>query len=268
MNRKYLCFLLGFILALLSSFTANAQTELPEAEVRDLFKKIDKSLIDVKLVVYKIDYESKDLSSRDTVYTTAICSLYVKVNNKMNVYSIVDAKFTTSIWKGYGHRRYDGKNVFWVNYTLDSLSFEVKPQIYSKKKEVKSVVDNYTNLLLPYYLMQKKPFGKYSSAASAILVTEETYKDIPVYVITIAFKDNDGVSGNIEKHYIRKSNYMPIGYTSFLKWENMEQYRNFKVEYLSVNPDIPLENFKVDKDEAINPVQRYNEFKKKVNIED
>lgn len=271
MNRKYLCFLSGFVMALLTSFTANAQSKFTTKEKVELLQKIDKSLAGIKTVVYKINYDNKYLSNRDTVRTVAVCSLYLKPTDKMKAYNMVDLEYVNSGSQTYGHRRYDGKKTFWMNYPVDSLDVYKEPYIDDDKRITKSIVQNYRSLLLTNFLMTKKPFRSYKSGVEVISVTEEVYNNEPVYVLLWGIEEPDEECGTLtgfKKHIIRKSDYLPVAYTYILKCENMLQYESAEIEYLNINPDIPLENFKVDKDEAIKPVQRYNEFKKKVNIED
>ncbi len=262
MNSKYLFFLFAHIIVLLSPFNG---AQLTETEARELLQKIDKSLNDIHTVVYKIDYTNKFLSRRDTIHTTAICSLYIAPRDKMKAYSIMDLVFTELNMDTYGHRQYDGKRALWINCPADSLDMDIKPDICKDRQKRHAVVQNYSNLLLSEYLMQKKPFGKYKSVAGNIGITEETLNNVPVYVLTIAFKDHEDVRDNVNKHYIRKSDYLPVAYYSFLRWENMEQYNYYEVEYLAINPDIPLEKFKIDENETINATERYKMLKEKIN---
>lgn len=262
MKKKHLFFLFSFMATLLSSFNGNAQP----IETRELLKKSYEALSNIRTVVYKIDYANKYLSRKDTIHTTAVCSLYVAPKDKMKAYNIVDVEFVELNVSTYGHRRYDGNRTFWTNYLVDSLNVVKKPEIYSDKQTRRAVVNNYSNILLKEYFMQKKPFIRYQSASDKILVTEEVHKGISVYVITIAFKDKKDVRDNIEKHYIRKSDFLPIAYYSFLRWENMEQYNYYEVEYLAINPDIPLEKFKVGENETIKAEERYKNLKKKAKI--
>ncbi|MHA3787957.1 hypothetical protein ACX0HA_07065 [Flavobacterium hauense] len=264
MERKYLLYFLLIVVFLLGSFNCKAQ--FSENEVRDLLLKIDESLGSIKTVVYKIDHNNKALSLRDTLHTTAICSLYIAPKDNMKAYNIVDLEFYDSKGHTYGHRRYDGKRAFWVNYSVDSLSMDIQPDIESKKKIAEGIVDNYSKVLLREYLFHKKPFGRYESSAGMIKVDEEIFKNIPVYVLTIKFKDHDDVRDNVEKHYIRKSDLLPIAHSDFLRWENMEQYNYYEVNYLAINPNIPLEEFTVAKNETINAEERYKMFQQKSKV--
>lgn len=259
MNIKYLLYLSVIILVILRPVSGNAQPT--ESETRELLHKIDKSIGNINTVVYKINYDNKFLARRDTIHTIAICSLYIAPKDKMKVYSIVDLEFTELKWTTYGHRRYDGKSAFWTNYSIDSLDFVLKPSIYKDKKRRQAVVTNYSDILLREYLFLEEPFGRYESAAGMIAITEETVNNMPVYVLKLTFKDTDEVRDKIEKHYIRKSDFLPVAYSNFLRMENMEQYIYYEVDYLAINSDIPLDKFKIDKNETINAKERYKIFK-------
>jgi len=46
----------------------------------------------------------------------------------------------------------------------------------------------------------------------------------------------------------------------------MEQYNYYEVEYLAINPDFSVEDFKIDKNETINAKERYAILKEKAGI--
>lgn len=262
MKRKYL-FLLFCLGAIFSPFGGNAQP----IENQELLKKAEDALVNINTVVYKVDYSTKYLARRDTVYTTAVCSLYIAPKDKMKAYNIVDLEYLDSDFHNYSNRKYDGKRTFYVNYPIDSLNKGIKPLVFSNRRERQAVVINYSDVLLKEYFMQKKPFIRYQSVSDKLLVTEEVHKGVSVYVITIAFQDQkDTTRDHVQKHYIRKSDFLPVAYYSFLRWENMEQYNYYEVEYLAINPDISLHKFKVDENETINVEERYEEFKEKTKM--
>lgn len=262
MKSKYLILFFSFTMTFLSSFMGNAQP----IEPKELLKKSDKALADIKTVVYKVDYKTKYLARKDTIYTTAVCSLYIAPKN---VYNIVDFKSVESNRNIYGYRKYDSNGVFMLNYLLDSQNEVGKPNIYWDKKEKQGALNSYNFLLLKEYFSRKRPFGQYNSLTGKlmieeIIVTEEMHKNTPVYIVTINFKDSKDTRDSVEKHYIRKSDFLPIAYYSFLRWESMEQYNYYEVDYIAINPDIPLETFKVDENETINAKERYENFKEKI----
>lgn len=248
----------------LSSFTVSAQSQLSKEEATEVRKKMFESSEKINTVVYKIDCKKKRLSDNDTVYTTAICSLYINPKDRLKAYHIVDKESTSSGGKGYAHTKYDGKRTFNFNRLVDSLDVYKEPYIDEDKRMVQVMVQNYSYLLLGEYFALRKPSDKGNSQAESIVITEEMFKDTMVYCVTIDFKDNEGARDRVGKIYISKSDYLPVAGSAFGKWETMEEYDDYEIEYLAINPDISLENFKIDKNETINPVERYRTFKEKV----
>lgn len=260
MNKKYLFFLA----ALIGSFTANAQ--LSKTETVELLQKIDNALSNVKTVVYKIDYKDKRFSSRDTMRTIAVCSLYIARGDKMNAYNSVDAlrEITTSYPGSYQRMKYDGKKALFASARVDSLH-KVRLSIDGDRQARLGVVRSYSNLLWTEYFTEKKLFGKLSAMTEKLSITEEMLNGAPVYVINFILEDTEEYRDRVVKQYIRKSDYLPVAVYSFTRWENMEEYNYTEVDYLAVNPDIPVEAFKVDEDEAVNLKERYAIFKEKAN---
>jgi thiol-disulfide isomerase/thioredoxin len=262
MTRKHL--ISCIIIILLSQINANAQ--LTENEVKEVLFKTNESLKNITATVFKVNHKRKFFSKNDTIYTTAICTLQLAPKDRMGAYNIIDMEFAEATYTAYGHRRYDGNGVFWVNYAVGRDNTAVKPQIRTNRKDIKGIVENYKSILLPEYFAEKTAFNSLRLFGVKTGVTEEVYLNTPVYVITMTFKDNDGISDNIEKHYIRKSDYLPIGYFRTMKWEGMQQYDDFKIEYLAVNPDIPASAFAVNENDTIDAAARYAALAEKANI--
>ncbi|WP_330443698.1 hypothetical protein [Flavobacterium sp. C4GT6] len=265
MNRKYLCFLSGFVMALLTSFTANAQSQLSKTDSAEVIKKVLESSEKVNTVVYKIDHKKKGLSEKDTTYTTAICSLYIAPKDRLKAYHIVDKEYASSYGKGFAHMRYDGKRAFYLSKLIDSLDVYRESYIVKGKRRLEQIVHNYNFLLLGEHFALRKPSGKGDSQALNVLITEEVINNKAVYCITVKFEDNEDARNRVEKFYIGKSDYLPAGGSSFWQWENMEEYEYYEFEYLSINPEISREEFKVDKDQTVNLAERYKVFKEKIN---
>ncbi len=260
MNKKYLLLLFSSMFALLNLQNSNAQTAEPAS--KELLQKIDNAIDNIESIIYTIDHKRKFFSNRDTIHTVAVCSLFVESKNVMKIYNIIDLK----LGKKYINIKYDKSNISWTNVSVDSLTTSAKPEMYKDKNTKRDIQQQYSYLYLNEYLMQKKPFGKYISSARLIGVTEEIYKGIPVYILNIAFKEQDGVSNNVEKHYIRKSDFLPIAFSSSMQWESMEQYNYYEVDYLAINPNLSLDDFKIDKNETINAEERYTVLKEKTKI--
>ncbi|MFL9838854.1 hypothetical protein ABS768_15200 [Flavobacterium sp. ST-75] len=266
MNRKYLCFLSGFVMALLNSFTANAQSQLSKTDSAEVIKKVLESSEKVNTVVYKIDHKKKGLSEKDTTYTTAICSLYIAPKDRLKAYHIVDKEYSSSYGKGFAYMRYDGKRAFYLSKLIDSLDVYRESYIAKGKRKLEQIVHNYNFLLLgKHFAFSRKSSGKGDSQGANVLITEEMINNKTVYCITVNFKDNEDARNRVEKLYIGKSDYLPTGGSSFWQWENMEEYEYYEVEYLAINPEISLEEFKVDKNLTVNLAERYKVFKEKIN---
>jgi|GEM_PF-3517355 len=263
MNTKYLFFLSVILVTLTDSIRCNAQ--MTEAQIGELLLKIDASIANIKTVVYKIEHDNKLLSKRDTVHITAVCSLYIAPRDIMKAYNIVDGEIIRELEShSYIHRKYDGKRSFLTNRSIDSLNKLTNNFVDSDRRIRQSVVENYSNLLLAEYINKKKPFGRYLPSAGLLGFKEEMFHNIPVYVFTVQFKDEEDVKDNVQKHYVRKSDLLPVAFSSFLRWEGMEQYNYYEVDYLAINPNITPEDFKIAKDETLNAKERYAAFIEKI----
>src|SRR5690606_42146291 len=79
------------------------------------------------------DVCSSDLfASKDTVRSTAVCSLYIAPKDKMKDYYIFDKQLLENT---LSHHKYDGAYYSSIYYTKDSLDL-------AKKITIESVVDN------------------------------------------------------------------------------------------------------------------------------
>jgi hypothetical protein len=261
MTKKYFL----FIIALLSQLSGNAQ--LSTTEKQELLQKIDDALSNVKTVVYKIDYKDKRFSSRDTMRSIAVCSLYIAPKDKMDAYNSVDAlrEITDSYPGMYQRMKYDGKKSLFATTRVDSLH-KLRTYISSDRREKQGVVQGYSSLLLTGYFTEKKLFGKLSAVTEKLPIKEEMLNGVPVYVITFAPEDTEDYRDRVVRQYIRKSDYLPVAVSSFMRWENMEEYNYTEVDYLAINPDIPVEAFKVTENETVDARERYKTFKEMVKI--
>lgn len=274
MKSKYLISSFSFMVAMLCSFIGNAQPIKP----RELFKKTDAALNDIQTVVYKIKRTDKYFASKDTVQRTAVCSLYIAPKDEMKAYHIVDVAFDQYTAKKepvYIYRKYDGKNVLWNSYYLDSLDINKNPKIYNIEQEGISIIKGsfVNSLLLSHYFGNKRAFRQNNSIFNKIFiekmeVKEGFFMNKPAYILTAQSKNLEKMSNYVDQsiviYYIRKSDFLPIGYKEMSKLENMIEYNYYEIDYLDINPDIPLEAFKVDENESINAKERYRNFKEKI----
>ncbi|WLD24094.1 hypothetical protein NU10_01490 [Flavobacterium dauae] len=269
MKKTILLFLTTVFLSL--GFSANAQP----IELKELLTKAEESLNNINTVVYKVDYFNKYLAKNDTLHSTAICSLYRMPKDKMQSFHRIEFEVEKDAPKYFGQRMYNGEKVLWYSNSVDSLTTNETPEIYSEKKMKYSVVENYSNFLLKQYFGRKDNFSIYGTKLAKIRmkdinVTEENLHNTPVYVLNIAYKDQkDATRDEVTKHYIRKSDFLPIAHYSFLRWENMEQYNYYEIEYLTINSGVSLDDFKIEENQQLNAVELYKDFKnqlKKINI--
>ncbi len=62
-------------------------------ELKDLLLQVDISLNNINTVTYKVDYFNKYLARKDTLHSTAICSLLIVPKDKMKSYHNIDLEF-------------------------------------------------------------------------------------------------------------------------------------------------------------------------------
>lgn len=267
MRKKY-----HLLTLIILFFTVNLSFAQP-IELKELLLNVDTSLSNINTVTYKLYYFNKYLARKDTLYSTAICSLLIVPKDKMKSYHNIDLEF--EIEKGgekyFGQRRYNGYKVLWYSRIADSLTINEQPEIYSDKKKKHSVVDGYSNFLLKKYFGNKESFSDYETKLALILykdinVTEELLHGKPVYVLNIYHKDEkDSTRDQVAKHYFRKTDFLPIAYYSFLRWENMEQYNYYEIDYLAINSNLSVDDFKIDENKPIIAIELYKNFKNQIN---
>lgn len=265
MNKKNFLLLISLFLGTNISFAQ-------PIELKELLQQVDNSLNNINTVTYKVDYFNKYLAKKDTLHSTAICSLYRMPNDKMKSYHTIDLELESEKGndKYFSQRRYNGDKVLWYSRKIDSLTTNEKPEIYSDKKMKHSVVNGYSNFLLKKYFGKKTNFRSYSTKVvqafiKDINVTEELLHGTPVYVLNIYYKDRkDSTRDNVERHYIRKIDFLPIAFYSFLRWENMEQYNYYEINYIAINNNISIDDFKIDENEPFNAIELYKNFKNKI----
>lgn len=234
---------------MLSSFTINAQPIKP----KQLLKNTDAALNDIQTVVYRVNY-AWNFASKDTIQRTAICSLYMDYNDIMDAHHIMDVK--SSKEKEYIHFQYDGINAATITYHTDSLNT-------AKKRSIKNVAENsnyligttFNRYLLQDFFSKKNTFRQANSFAAKILVKkmeieETTHLNEPVYLLTIYAKNikivPNYVQNAVNKYYIRKSDFLPVAHSFYGEIEGVSEYEYYEIDYLAVNPNIPLKAFKLD----------------------
>lgn len=247
MSKKY--YLLSLIVLLFTVKLSFAQPIKPNT----LLKKTEQSLKEINTLTYKIHRTDKYFSTNDTIKDSAIGTLYIVPGDKMGTYHKMYFKHDD---KKYSYHEYDGKYTLTLFYDIDSLN-------QKKKITVEDIGDNnyssingtfISNYLLNDYFKKNNIFKQYRSLLAKILIkditTEESiYKNTPVYVLTVYGKDKprpNRINSSIDKYYIRKSDFLPIAHSFYGEFEGMKETEFTEIEYLEINPDIPLDTFKID----------------------
>lgn len=245
MRKQYI------LLILIVLFVNSAYSQIIKPHT--LLKRTDTSLNNIKTLVYKINKKSKFFSDNDTLQNTAICSLYIAPENKMGAYHILDIKQLPN--EIYAHYQYDGEFSTEFLYRTDSLDYERKVFTTNVlEKETNSIGGIGYSLLLKDYFKKRNIFKQYRSPLAKIFIkditTEESvYKKVPVYILNVYGKDKpraNRINSSVEKYYIRKSDFLPIAYSFYGEFEGMKETEFTEIEYLEINPEIPLETFKID----------------------
>ena len=80
-------------------------------------------------------------------------------------------------------------------------------------------------------------------------VKEELLSGVPVYELTIIGKNKNApnaINNWVDKYYIRKTDFLPIAYSSYGEFEGIQETEYAVIEYIEINPNISLETFEVD----------------------
>lgn len=262
------------ILIMISLFVCNAQPIKP----KELLKKVDISLNKIQTVVYKINHFDKNFTSKDTVKRVAICSLYLAPKDEMKAYHILEFENKKFINNKayYVYRKYDGKKILWNSYKLDSLHFDKKSNIFNIEDEGYSRItgSNIHSLLLKDYFTNKRAFRQNNSLLSKLFideieVTEAQFMNTAVYVLIMKSKNLEKMSNYVDsavaEYYIRKSDFLPIGYKTFSKLDNMNDYQYCEIDYIAINNNLSIDDFKIDENKPLNAIELYKNFKSKIN---
>jgi len=236
------------LILLLASTISSAQSISPT----QLLRRTSKSLDRIQTLVYKIHFTQKDFTSKDTITRVALCSLYMAPKDKIGMYYIID-NLENKDENSYYTIGYDGEYTSHVSYRKDDV-------ITLKKNAVRNVKDsNYgyvrTTMLCTTLFNKKESFATFKSfferlSIKRIEVKETIHSGVAVYALTVFGKANEKkinrVKNAVDVYYIRKSDYLPIAHSFYGYVENMEGYEYTTIEYVAINPNLPLEIFKID----------------------
>ncbi len=259
-----------FILSVVTIIILNsASVHSQSIKPRQLLKKVQTAVSTVNTVIYKINRRDKHFTSRDTVYEVAICSLYLAPKDEMKMYHIVDKK--SSYKDRYAHYEYDGNYAAVVSYKRDSLDIPKKIFLANvQEKGHDGTISMGYGLVLRDIFQKNNIFRQARSliarfAIDRMEVTEDIFMDESVYILSIYGKSREGridyINNEVHTFYIRKSDFMPVGYSNYGELEGMKNYEYYEVEYLAINSQLSADDFKVDFDvKEIKPKIYYEEL--------
>src|SRR5690606_38978120 len=175
--------------SLLSSSCSNAQNKPAE----ELLEKTEHSLNRLKTVTFKINRTEKPFTSRDTLYRTAICSIYPEPNDKIGMRFITNIKTEEDTLY---HRVYNGENFSMLSLYVDG-TMKIKNFENVNMKQNNNIEGYFdSSFVLPYIFGANERFTDFKNKSKQknikkIVVEEEIYKQTPVYVLSIFFKNHD-----------------------------------------------------------------------------
>ena len=265
MKKKY--HLLTLITLLLTSFHLSfAQPIKPNA----LLKKTEQSLKNINTLTYKIHRTDKYFASKDTLKRSAVGTIKIVPEDEMGAYHKVSFNHGN---KKYNQYKYDGTYSSFLYFHSDSLDVQKKMTITNVVNDnYNSIKGNFvSNFLLQEYFRRNNDFKQYRSILAKLLLKDITneesiYNSTPVYVLTVYGKEKpreNHINSSVEKYYIRKSDFLPIAHSFYGEFQGMKQTEFTEIEYLEINPDIPLDTFKIDPSiKEVNPKAYFDEIQK------
>jgi peroxiredoxin len=211
----------------------------------------DEALSQVNTLIYKIEKKEKDFSN-DTVFYTAVCTLKKIANDPKKGYHILNAQMVTAHDTQYMRLQYDGKMLLREFSTLNTTS---EKRVYSVENGDYAPYWNngYRNLImydffnLPYLMQYNK--RQWRSMIKEKRLEEDVYNGVDCYVVLIYGKnsrDIHDIDNVVIKHYIRKSDFLPIAYEFTGNVESITMYEHYSLNYMAINEDVATDLFKID----------------------
>lgn len=247
-TTKFFTAVFCFFMLTFSIQTVNAQPIKP----KQLLKKVDTSVSNIQTVTYKINYSNKFSSNKDTIHRTAICTLSIYNKDETKNQFIL----STNISDKYHHYLYDATHGASISYHKDSLK-EAKKWIINNDIGVYNRATSGT-LLLDYFGGNNR-FRESRSIWTNLLIKNMEIKEVvhlnePAYLLIIYTKNvkiiPNYMQNAVNKYYIRKKDYLPIAYSFYGEIEGVSEYEYYEIDYLAINPDVPLGAFKIDSTNA------------------
>ncbi len=219
-----------------------------EKKVEEVLINSKKKLDEIQTVSFKTTRIDKSFTSTDTLYRSAVCSLYIEPKENIGMYFISTIRVKKNVLY---HQIYNGKRLSTMSIYKDKrIKIDAFKNITLEKN---NDIEGYfgLNFLSPFIFNPHQSFTKFKdiseqSNIEKMDVQEELFQNIPVYVLTISFKNHEDsdeyINNGIDKYYIRKNDYLPIAYSTYGEFEGMKEYILTTIEYLSIN-NLNLEDF-------------------------
>ncbi len=209
---------------------------------KKLFKNITNTVKNIQTVTYKIDRIDKHFTIKDTLNYSAICTLEIVDTDKIGSFYNITEKLNDSTYRKH---KYDGMNVFHIYIQNDSLFSESFINENAKEKNYAYVNNNLKFLCNEFFLKSSGLIRNISS--EKILVKEVVYQQNPTYELTFIHKNRKtaDIINIVEKYYIDKVSFLPIGYVFTGEFEGMKGYESYNIKYLEINPKTSSQTFRM-----------------------
>src|SRR5690606_11949060 len=212
-----------------------------DKDVEMVLTKTEQSLSEFKTVVFKTNRIDKSFTSSDTLYRTAICSIYIEPEDEIGMYFVQNIKSEEDTLY---HRIYDGKHFSNTTIYVDGTA---KAKWFTRENlEQNNNIQGHfgLNFLCRNIFELDDNFTRFRNKSERdkikkMEVYDEIYQNTPVYVLTIFFRNQEDsdeyINNAVDKYYIRKSDFLPIAYSFYGEFQGMQEYEFATIDYLEIN---------------------------------
>lgn len=243
MKLKFYAFI-GFLL--LIPFFTYSQSQ----KIVTIFKKVDEKLATINNMTYEMDYIIKSFSS-PTLDTYKVDVVIKRVeDDPMGVYFKHTRIQNIDNKKDTIERIYNG-NLFYKSFLNDTIPKVI--DIYDKHKIALSGLitgDSETKYLLLDFF-KKKNLSRYNDVFIKVLIKSKTLEDTiinqePCYKITIKVKNVSQFQDVVIKQYIRKSDFMIVGYENIAALQGLTDHNAYFLKIKAINAPLAADAFLID----------------------
>lgn len=231
---------LFFIVTFLTLFSCSTNSQ--NKDVEGLLKKTEQSLQETKTLIFKINRIDKFFTSTDTLYRSAICSLHIAPKDKIGMYFVTNEKLAKDsiYYRIYSGNQLKGMYIF-LDKTIKSKEIE-NTNVEHDKSAIEGNIG--IDFLSRSIFDANQSFTTFKNVSEQeniekMEVQEEIFQNTPVFVLTISFKNHEDsdeyINNGVDKYYIRKSDYLPIAYTTYGEFQGMKEYSFATIDYLAIN---------------------------------